>query len=196
MAGSSGTKRRVYFIKKTFQARFIASTILLIVLASILSGVILYILLSTGLGADLEAARLEVSTLWQRLGLAVLVGDLLALAVVSLVAAVVIIHISHKIAGPLYRFEKICDEVGRGNFAVSTKIRQDDQLRDLADALENMVSKLRTRRFEQQELLIKISDTLKELRGLTSKLPELEGPIGKLEEQISSLGDKIDEVIE
>jgi hypothetical protein len=43
--------------------------------------------------------------------------------------------ISHKIAGPLFRFEKCADRIGSCDFAFSTRLRPGDQLNGLAQRL-------------------------------------------------------------
>jgi len=50
--------------------------------------------------------------------------------------------ISHKIAGPLYRFEQSCAEIGRGNLALKVGLRKFDSLSDLREAFNGMTGNL------------------------------------------------------
>lgn len=45
---------------------------------------------------------------------------------------IVVLYISHEIAGPLYRFESLCHQVGEGNLDTITYLRKKDQLQELA----------------------------------------------------------------
>ena len=53
---------------------------------------------------------------------------------------------SHIIAGPLYRFEKLCEQVGNDDLDIITAIREKDQLHDLAKAFMVMINKLSARK--------------------------------------------------
>jgi len=65
---------------------------------------------------------------------------------VLLIAIVIIFHsiqISHRIAGPLYRFRKVFAAVANGDLSVNSRIRRKDYLKGEAEALEEMISSLR-----------------------------------------------------
>lgn len=58
---------------------------------------------------------------------------------------------SYKIAGPLYRFEKLREQVNNDDLDIITAIREKDQLHDLAKAFMVMINKLSARKQKQQE---------------------------------------------
>lgn len=53
------------------------------------------------------------------------------------------IFISHKIAGPMYRFERSAEAVKDGDLRVHFKIRKGDEMKKTASVLEEMVETLR-----------------------------------------------------
>lgn len=57
---------------------------------------------------------------------------------------------SHFIAGPLYRFEKMLEEMGSGNLAITMNLRKYDELKEVAvkfnDSLKNLRSKIQSDR--------------------------------------------------
>lgn len=57
------------------------------------------------------------------------------MVVVTIVAAV----ISHRMAGPIFKFEKSCSTVAEGDLTHRVYLRQGDQLTDLQDHFNNMV---------------------------------------------------------
>ncbi|HZC68992.1 MAG TPA: hypothetical protein VE201_10280 [Nitrospirales bacterium] len=62
-----------------------------------------------------------------------------ALAVLIPAAAVFSIYLTHRLAGPLYRFEQTARELIRGNFALRIRLRKGDELHDLAGLLNEVL---------------------------------------------------------
>lgn len=57
-------------------------------------------------------------------------------------AAVFSIYLTHRIAGPLYRFQKSTAELAEGNLALRIRLRNGDELQDLADLANRAVANL------------------------------------------------------
>jgi len=49
---------------------------------------------------------------------------------------------SHKIAGPVYRFKKVTEEVAKGNFDIEINLRKNDEFKDLAESMNTMIREL------------------------------------------------------
>ncbi|PKK86432.1 MAG: hypothetical protein CVT48_01135 [Thermoplasmata archaeon HGW-Thermoplasmata-1] len=64
-----------------------------------------------------------------------------------------VIYLTHKIAGPLYRFEKSMGAVGRGDLTHVVKIRRGDELKDLEAAMNGMIKNLRDKVIAGEKLL-------------------------------------------
>lgn len=150
------TARRSVFIKKAFQGRFIASVLLMIILFGLCSAGLIYWLISSDLQSQAQSAHINIANAWERLGLSILIGNIVAAVVAGLSAIIVVLYISHKIAGPLYRFETLCRQIGEGNLDGVTHVRENDQLQELAVAFTEMVEQLRQRRDQQQVLLTEL----------------------------------------
>jgi len=150
------TARRSVFIKKAFQGRFIASVLLMIILFGLCSAALIYWLIGSDLQSQAQSAHVNIANAWERLGLSILIGNIVAAVVAGLSAIIVVLYISHKIAGPLYRFETLCRQVGEGNLDGVTHVRENDQLQELAIAFTEMVGQLRQRRDQQQALLTEL----------------------------------------
>ncbi len=77
------------------------------------------------------------------------------LLIVLIVSAV----ISHKMAGPIYKFEKSCQTVASGDLAHRVFLRKGDQLTELQDSFNDMVSKFHAYAVEAEKLKSKaVSD--------------------------------------
>ena len=161
------TARRSVFIKKAFQGRFIASVLLMIILFGLCSAGLIYWLISGDLQSQSQSAHINIANAWERLGLSILIGNIVAAVVAGLSAIIVVLYISHKIAGPLYRFETLCRQIGEGNLDGVTHVRENDQLQELAVAFTEMVEQLRQRRDQQQVLLTELHIQLDMLSNQT-----------------------------
>ncbi|MDP3790566.1 MAG: methyl-accepting chemotaxis protein [Candidatus Omnitrophota bacterium] len=69
-----------------------------------------------------------------------LVPKIAILAVIIFIGG---IFISHRIAGPIYRFQKSAEAIRNGDLSVNFNIRKTDELKDTAASLEDMVESLR-----------------------------------------------------
>lgn len=97
----------------------------------------------------------------------------LLLAVKSLVFMVLIafisVYFSHRIAGPIYRLEKdLLIMINEGDLTKQFRLREKDELKELAEALNTMTANLRTKLLSdeqfREETRMKISEVLKILR--------------------------------
>lgn len=166
--GSGKKMRRTVFIKRGFQMRFITWVIVLLILCGICSAAVLYPFLSSEISSELSTGHRDIGDIKKHLALAIIIGNVLAVIVAALATTVVILYISHKIAGPLYRFEMICKEIGRGNLNAYTKLREHDQLEGLSEAFSNMLTQLRSRCSDRYMRLETARNNLNALQGALS----------------------------
>lgn len=61
------------------------------------------------------------------------------------------ILITHRIAGPIYRFEQYLEAVARGENPGVCKIREDDELQSLCDTINRAVGQLRSESTEDSD---------------------------------------------
>ncbi len=182
-------KRRTVFIKRGFQTRFILWVVGLLVLCCLCSAAVLYPLLSSEMNTQLTSSHPNFEAAGGRLIIAIVLGNVLAIVVAALATAVVILYVSHKIAGPLYRFEMICEQVGSGNLDVSTGLREADQLKGLSEAFGKMLTQLRDRRSNQSASLEKAKGNLNALRAVVSDT-EATSELESLEKLLTSLSEE------
>ncbi len=50
------------------------------------------------------------------------------------------LYVTHRIAGPLYRIEQCVGELGQGNLALRIRLRAGDELQELAESLNGVIS--------------------------------------------------------
>lgn len=101
------------------------------------------------------------------------------LIVIILAMAFAGIFISHKIAGPIYRFEKHAMAIGKGDLTLKFKLRKGDELKDLGLAFEKMVGSLRN----------KIADALTSAEELSDGIDKLAQRVGEGTEEKRIISD-------
>lgn len=175
---------RQYFIKKEFQARFILKFCLIVILSALISGIILYTYTNKSMGNTYLESLNVIKLLNDMLIANLIYTGLITIIVISSAAIALTLFASHKIAGPLYRLEKNVEVIGEGDLTLETRLRENDEITGVAEALNEMTKNLRSnmtdiknkledikRSGEEIELIIKNKKTSeKEIRGLFERL--------------------------
>ncbi len=191
--GSGKKMRRTVFIKRGFQMRFITWVIALLILCGLCSAAVLYPFLSSEMSSKLSTGHRDIGDIKKHLALAIIIGNVLAVIVAGLATTVVILYISHKIAGPLYRFEKVCNEIGRGNLDASAVLREHDQLEGLSEAFSKMLTQLRSRRNDQRIHLEAARKDLNALKEILSDQPAAKKLVESVEKPLTMLAGEMQE---
>ncbi|MBW2673572.1 MAG: HAMP domain-containing protein [Deltaproteobacteria bacterium] len=135
-------KRRSYFVKKDFQVKFILKFCLIVLIGAVISSALLLIMTRDTLTSSFHHSRLTI----ENTGLAILpdviITWVITLILITLATAAVILFISHKIAGPLFRLEQEVKDIGKGDLTRKITLREKDQVTALANGLTEMAAKL------------------------------------------------------
>lgn len=131
-------KRRNYFIDKSFQSRFIIKFCFIVVLASLLTGILIYYFNRQTTTVAFEDLKVVVKStadfiLPITLEIIVIVSLLVAIAVGALT-----LFTSHKIAGPLYKLKMELEKISNGDLSSPIRIRAKDQLQKIASEFNEM----------------------------------------------------------
>ncbi len=185
--------RRTVFIKRGFQMRFITWVVALLILCGICSAAVLYPFLSSEISSEFSTGHRNIGDIKRHLALAIIIGNVLAVIVAALATTVVILYISHKIAGPLYRFEKVCNEIARGSLDASAVLREHDQLEGLSAAFGNMLTQLRNSRNERHIHLEAARNGLNALKETLSGQPAARELVASVEKPLAMLAGETQE---
>lgn len=151
-------KRRILFIEKAFQLRFIAKMTALVVAGTAMTGGILYLLADQEFGRAFYSAHYQARSSWELLLPAVLVSSFASMGVVAALAVVMTLYDSHRIGGPLYRFRMNLKAVGEGDLTLVTRLREGDELQSLTEAMNDMTRGLRERLLAVHEAARELED--------------------------------------
>ena len=136
-------KRSNYLIKKIFQTKFILLFLCLILAGSVISGTIFYIRTNVELGQEYGKAHSKLKRTGEIIQPNLYLSFGIGIILVAIAAFFLTLIVSHKVAGPLYRFEESAMEISKGNLFVNTRIRGSDQTQELSEAFTVMTEQLR-----------------------------------------------------
>ena len=86
-----------------------------------------------------------------------------ALITISALAFIGTVLFSHRIAGPIYRFEKTVETLATGNFNIRIKLRKRDEFHDFADKINALAEYLNKRETEEQSFRCDCEQLLKQM---------------------------------
>ena len=141
---NSSDKRRIVLIDHRFQLRMAAAFIALQILLTAIFAVGLYLFMDSEVHADLASAHAGYQSLRQMLLPIVAILAAFSVTLSIVLVTVFVVLVSHKLAGPMYRFRTVLEALSQRRFDTMTRIRPDDQLGELALSLEKALHTLKT----------------------------------------------------
>ncbi len=129
--------RRRYIVNKPFQYRYILRMLAHQIAAAAFAGLfgvflVVYVFHSTAVSAGV----------WRNV---VAAGSVIMLTLIFLTATLRGVYLSHRIAGPMKRFEMAFGKVKNGDFSIRIELRNKDEMHDLAGAFNKMMDELDSR---------------------------------------------------
>jgi methyl-accepting chemotaxis protein len=138
-------KRRNYFIKQDFQGRFILRFFLTILLSAVVFTIILSIFSAHTITITYRDSFLRIEKTPKALFYEILRAHGLYIFLIGLGISVLSLFLSHRIAGPLYRFERSVEEITKGNLTFRIRLRKKDEAQELANSMNRMIEELSSR---------------------------------------------------
>lgn len=129
--------RKTIFIKKELQVKFI-----LFILLSVLFGMVLFgyqfLTFLQDIFKDHPVLLQRVYEEGPKLIYPLIIKSTIFFALLAIISAL----LSHRIAGPIYHFEKVCREIKAGNKQARVNLRKGDALADLSEEFNSMLDVL------------------------------------------------------
>lgn len=140
--GRPSVFRRQVYIKKKFQNNFIFKFTMVLVLGGILSVSLTLFNTQGTLTTSYINSKLVVQSTPLAIMPSVIFTTLITTIILGIVAGFVTLLVSHKIAGPMYRFENDIQRIATGNLKDRIRIRHGDQFQEMANSLNQMIDSL------------------------------------------------------
>ena len=139
MEGDDMNKRTHYFINRKFQTNFIFQFCLLIITTGTFITAVLYVMARRAGIMSFVNSRAVTQNAADFLLPLLIQALVVSTIILGLCTVVVTLFVSHRIVGPIYRFKKVLDSLGEGDFSISCDIRKKDTLKDVALAFNGMI---------------------------------------------------------
>ncbi len=136
-------KRSHYFVKKEFQTKFILKFCLLLLAGIVISTGLIFLFSQDSLTSSFQDSKLVIENTALAILPTVIYTSLITLGLLTIATIIVTLFISHKIAGPMFRFEKELQEIGDGDLTKKVSLREKDQAGEMAECINNMTASLR-----------------------------------------------------
>lgn len=186
-------RRRKYIINKDLQYRLMIISIGYVTAFFVTVSLVLFVPLMMKL--DQDTAAFDEEALQTANQILYLHTNLWPIVLIFLIAiSLHSIYTSHKIVGPLYRFNLIFKAIKEGNLPKSVHLRTRDYLNSEMEAINDMTETLRSKVTgiqQQQAILNEVFSKLMEMSSRASK-DEIMEKIKILTEVNHELGDKLD----
>ena len=157
-------RRRRYIIMPKFQFKYLAIVIILVFIIMLTTIYIVNLTLRTTpvLENLSEIEVVAVTSLVYRTVLYIC-------CVFVIIIAALGIFVLHRIAGPLYVFDKMFNLVSQGDLTIKVKLRKGDELKELAESFQRMIDNLNLFIKTDKE---KIDEIKKEVKSLSNETTE------------------------
>ncbi|KAF1081325.1 MAG: hypothetical protein GQF41_2131 [Candidatus Rifleibacterium amylolyticum] len=138
------SQRKNYFIAKDMQSRFAGTILLLTFLVAVITACNIYVLGSYFVNTTKTVGEVRsltmvlqdfVSEFWPRLVVLIFVN--------VIIVFIVSVMYSHQTAGPAYKLEQSIKRISEGDLTFEVSLRRNDNLKELAAALNDLLKKFR-----------------------------------------------------
>jgi methyl-accepting chemotaxis protein len=154
-------QRKTVLVKRSLQIKYIALVFLSVLVASLIVGGDVYYSLTRVLLTECPSVTDHIV----QFNAVFFVKGALYLGLMLLIS----LYVSHRFAGPIYRFEKSAQSVGGGDLTHRVSLRTGDELMELQEEFNGMVAGLQSLVQKDRNLAKRISERLDEL---AKRLPD------------------------
>ena len=132
-----GAKRRTIFIKKQLQLRY-----MLLIVFSVLCGLgIMALELTATLNDLFDKYPVLMQPVYDQF-IPIVSSFFYKIVIYVLFVVLISAILSHKMAGPVYRFEQTCKAIAKGDFSQRVRLRKGDQFMELQDEFNKMMDRV------------------------------------------------------
>jgi HAMP domain-containing protein len=125
--------RKKFMVERGFQMRFMAVIIIAMVLIALVTGMSMYAAVMQTLVNQFHGESLAV--IQHAITAKLFVRSLLLIFAIAIIS----VFISHRIAGPIYKFERIIEALAAGEKVREITLRKHDEFYRLAQAINSLI---------------------------------------------------------
>ena len=153
-------KRRNYFIKKDLQGKYMFSFFIFVVAGSIIFTLILSLLSSDTMTIVYDNYKLQIGKTPLMLMKEILSAQWIFIVVGGFLVVMLSMFLTHRFAGPIFRFEKSIEEMTKGNLNFRIHLRATDEGKELAEKINILIDMLSSNIKEMRRLSEEVNNKL------------------------------------
>jgi len=173
-------RRKIILINKSFQYKLIAKFIILNTTILIIFAGFIYLFFNSELDSNLHPAHVTFKNMKEMLFPIITTLSLINIIISSIIIWIYILFASHKLAGPMYRFNQALDEIGDRNLKPLINLREGDQYIEISSSFEKMTGLLVDDISTIQDGISRLKETSHDV----SKSDETKKIIGELDKKL------------
>jgi len=154
-------QRKTVLVKRSLQLKYIGMVFLSVLVASLIVGGDVYYSLSRVMLTECPSVTDRIV----QFNTVLLVKVALYLGLMLLIS----LYVSHRFAGPIYRFEKSCQSLSTGDLTHRVSLRTGDELMELQEEFNGMAASLQALVQKDRNLAQRLSERIEET---AKRLPE------------------------
>ncbi len=175
-------RRHIVLINKSFQFSMIAKYVIINIIIMVIFSIFLYLFLNSEVESNLHSAHVTYKNLKDMLFPIIITLSIINIFASSIIIALFVLFASHKVAGPLYRFNEALKDIFNRNLRTYTGVREGDQMYECSNTLTKAAHLLAEDISEIKARIIELKDLFK--KGIqkdktVEKLEELENIINQ-----------------
>jgi len=191
----SKNRRKNYFVKASFQRKFILKFCSLVVLGSAISGAILYFLSRDSVTTAFVDSRMVMVGTANYILPALLSSSIASIFLISIATTIAIMYISNRIAGPLFKIEKSVKELGEGDLRLRINLRSTDEITEMANSINGMTENFNKHLVEIKERSHNLSNLIENLKAALIKNKSASTDVQRLINDLSKQKEQLDKEI-
>ena len=168
------SKRSHYFIKKDFQTKFILKFCLILLAGIFISTGLIFLFSQDSLTSSFHDSKLIIENTALAILPTVIYTSLVTLGLLTIATIIFTLFISHRIAGPMFRFEKELKEIGDGDLTKKVSLREKDQAGEMAECINDMTANLSAKVLHIRTGLERILESARKQNASKELIEELE----------------------
>ena len=174
-------RRRNFFIKKELQGKYIFSFFIFTIGGSIIFTLIFSLLSANTLTVIYDNYNLRIGKTPLILLKEILSAHWIFIVTAGIFIVVISMFLTHRFAGPMFRFEKSVEEMVKGNFDFQIRLREKDEGKELAELMNRLITMFSSNVREMRRLTDEIASRLTIVSGKIRQIQPEEAAI-KLDE--------------
>ncbi len=188
-------RRRIFFIKKRFQSRFIILFCLITLIGSVSLGITLYYLINKKLTAMLYLSHIRIRSVGEIIGPLIFNVNILISSIIIVIAFIVVYVVSRRVEMHLKPFKTFSERVAYGDLSAEVPYLHYDLTDELTTHFNSMVGALGGRMELIKAHLASIKSLVKRLNDMNNAnrpLDDLKLVYNDLSERVSELQKEIE----